>query len=180
MGCTPESGKLRQHRTVGLEIDASKCTGCGKCKAACALQIPDIIEGKAHNTSTKCMRCPMCIDACPMDAISFVEKENLSKALASAAYGVISTFKPGRVSFVSFARYITKYCDCLPNPGENMIKDIGILAGDSAVSVDGAFLELADYKVLNDSAHIDCMLQVKEAKRLGLKGDVKPKINAII
>ena len=33
MGCTSRAGKLRQHRTVGLEIDESKCIGCGKCKA---------------------------------------------------------------------------------------------------------------------------------------------------
>lgn len=179
MGCTPGAGKLRQHRTVGLQIDTSKCIGCGKCKAACDLHIPDIIEGKARNTSTKCMRCPMCIGACPMKAISFVHKENLSKALASAAYGVLSTFKRGRVSYVSFARNITRYCDCLPNPGENMMKDIGIFASNSPVSVDGAFLELADYKVLNESSEVDCMLQVQETKALGIKGDMKPTIATI-
>ena len=32
MGCTPGAGKLRQHRTVGIEIDQSKCNGCGKCQ----------------------------------------------------------------------------------------------------------------------------------------------------
>ena len=35
MGCTPSKGKIRQHRTIGLEIDTSKCVGCGKCKEAC-------------------------------------------------------------------------------------------------------------------------------------------------
>lgn len=30
MGCTSRAGKLRQRRTVGLEIDESGCTGCGK------------------------------------------------------------------------------------------------------------------------------------------------------
>ena len=37
MGCTPRAGKLRQHRTVGLEIDTSKCIGCGKCKENCEM-----------------------------------------------------------------------------------------------------------------------------------------------
>ncbi len=93
MGCTPSDGKIRQHRTVGLEIDASKCVGCGKCKDACPKNLPDIIEGKASNTSSQCMRCPICIGACPMEAIRFVNKENLSKALASAAYGVLIHFQ---------------------------------------------------------------------------------------
>ena len=179
MGCTPQAGKLRQHRTVGIQIDTAKCVGCGKCTEACPLDIPEIIEGKARNTSPLCMRCPMCIEACPMEAISYVNKENLSRALASAALGVLSTFKQGKVSYVSFAKDISRYCDCLPNPGDQMMKNIGIFASDSPVSIDGAFLSMADYKILNESSHVDCMLQVQEAKTLGIAGDVKPEINTI-
>ncbi len=176
MGCTPSDGKIRQHRTVGLEIDTSKCDGCGKCKEACPMNLPDIIEGKARNTSALCMRCPLCICACPMEAIRFVDKENLCKALASAAYGVLSTFKQNKVSYVSFAKDITQYCDCLPNPGEIILKDVGIFASNSPVSIDAAFLQSVDYKELNKAADVDCMMQVKEAKALGIEGEVKPKI----
>ncbi len=179
MGCTPRAGKLRQHRTIGLMIDTSKCGGCGKCKEACPKQLPDIIEGKAHNTSKECMRCPMCIDACPMDAISFTDKPNLCKALASAALGVINTFKPKKVSYVSFAKDITQYCDCLPNPGEIVAKDIGIFASDSAVSIDAAFLAMFDYRHFNEEYGVDCMLQVKEANAIGIDGDLKPKIDIL-
>ncbi|MCW4004002.1 MAG: DUF362 domain-containing protein [Candidatus Bathyarchaeota archaeon] len=179
MGCTSRAGKLRQHRTVGLEIDTSKCTGCGKCKEACSLDLPEIIEGKARNTSPLCMRCSVCLNVCPMQAITYVNKENLSKALASAAFGVRSTFKPKKVSYVSFAKDISEYCDCLPNPGKIVMKDIGVLAADSPVSIDGAFLEMADYRVFNDATHVDCMLQVEEAKTLGIEGDVKPEIRKL-
>lgn len=176
MGCTPPAGKLRQHRTIGIEIDTSKCVGCGKCKEACPLDLPEIIEGKARNTSSKCMRCPMCIDACPLNAVSYIDKENLSKALASAALGVISTFEKNKISYVSFAKDVTRYCDCLPNPGEIMMKDIGILASDSPVSVDSAFLSLANHEVLNRASNVDCLTQIQEAKRIGIKGDLNPKI----
>ncbi len=179
MGCTPGLGKLRQHRTVGLEIDSSKCVGCKKCKEACPTNIPEIIEGKARNTSPLCTRCPVCIDACPMEAISFVDKGNLCKALASAALGVLSTFKPTKVAYVSFAKDITQYCDCLPNPGEIIMKNVGIFASNSSVSIDAAFLGSIDYKVLNEASHVDCILQIKEAKALGIKGEVKPKINIV-
>ena len=60
MGGCPGAGKLRQHRTVGIEIDQSKCVGCGKCKAACPMNLPEIVEGKARNISGACMRCPIC------------------------------------------------------------------------------------------------------------------------
>jgi uncharacterized protein len=179
MGCTPRAGKLRQHRTVGLEIDTTKCVGCAKCKEICEMNLPEIVEGKARNTSTMCMRCPMCKHICPMDAIRFTNQEDICKALASAAYGVLSTFKANKVSYVSFAKNITAYCDCLPNPGEIMMKDIGIFASNSPVSVDAAFLEMIDCKVFNEASHVDCMLQVKEAKRIGIKGDLNPEITQL-
>jgi len=33
--------------------------------------------------------------------------------------------------------------------------------------------------VLNDASDVDCMLQIKEAKALGIEGEVKPKIKII-
>jgi uncharacterized Fe-S center protein len=179
MGCASRAGKLRQHRTVGLEIDADKCSGCGKCKETCEMHLPEIIEGKARNTSPLCMRCPICVQNCPLEAISFTHQGDLCRALASAAYGVLSTFKPNKVSYVSFAKDITLYCDCLPNPGEVVMKDVGIFASDSPVSIDAAFLGMIDYKVFNDESHVDCMLQVDAAKALGIKGEVKPRITKI-
>jgi uncharacterized Fe-S center protein len=125
------------------------------------------------------MRCPICIGACPMKAIRFVDKENLSKALASAAYGVLSTFKPNKVSYISFAKDIAQYCDCLPNPGEIIMKDVGVFASNSPVSIDAAFLHSIDYKKLNDASHVDCMVQIKETKTLDVKGEVNPKIKTI-
>lgn len=179
MGCASQAGKFRQHRTVGLEIDESKCVGCGKCKEACPLNLPEIIGEKAKNLSPLCVRCPICSHECPRGAIKLTHQENICKALASAAYGVLSTFKEGKVSYVSFAKDITQYCDCMPNPGSIMIEDIGIFAHDSPVSIDGAFLEKADYKVFNKAYNLDCMVQVQELKRLGIYGEVKPKISTI-
>jgi len=179
MGCTSQAGKLRQHRTVGLEIDESKCIGCGKCKQVCARGLPEIIGEKARNGSPLCNRGPMCSVVCPTGAIKLTHKSNLCRALASAAYGVLSTFKKGKVSYVSFAKDITQYCDCLTGPGEVVMKDVGIFAADSSVSVDSAFLNMIDYKVFNDAYEVDCMLQVKEAKAIGIAGEVKPKIARI-
>ena len=179
MGCTPHAGKLRQHRTIGIEIDTSKCIGCAKCKEICAFHLPDIIEGKAHNTSPKCMRCPMCIESCPTNAIHYTDKQNLCKALASTAYGVLSTFKPKKVSYVSFAKDIAEGCDCLPNPGPIVFKDVGIFASDSPVSIDAAFLQSVDYKVFNEASEVDCWAQVREAKSLGIDGEVNPKIETL-
>jgi uncharacterized Fe-S center protein len=179
MGCTSRAGKLRQHRTVGLEIDELKCNGCGKCKQTCEMSLPEIIRGKAIISSPFCMRCPLCSESCPTGAINLIHKENLCRALASAAYGVLSTFESGKVSYISFAKDITQFCDCLPGPGKVVMKDLGIFASDSPVSIDGAFLNMIDYKVFNNAYHVDCMLQVQEAKGLGIEGELNPKIQRI-
>ena len=179
MGCTSKDGKLRQHRSIGIEIDTSKCIGCGKCKEACSLNLPDIIEGKAYITSEKCIRCPICIGACPVQAIHFVNKRNLSLAFASAAFGVLSTFKRKKVTYVSFAKNVTENCDCCPTPGDILFKDIGIFASESAVSIDSAFLKAINIEVLNSAAKVDCFTQLKEAKRIGIKGKINPEIKVL-
>jgi len=59
------------------------------------------------------------------------------------------------------------------------LPDVGIFASDSAVSIDAAFLNSVNYKVFNEASHVDCMLQVSEAKRLGIFGELKPKIETL-
>jgi len=179
MGCTSRAGKLRQHRAIGLEVDTSKCMGCGKCREACGFHLPDIIEGKTHITSQECMRCPVCISACPTQAIHYTNKDNLCKALASAAYGVLSTFKPKKISYINFAKDIAEGCDCLPNPGPDVFRNVGIFASDSPVSIDAAFLRAVDYAVFNKASEVDCMVQIQQAKALGIAGEVEPKIETL-
>ena len=58
-------------------------------------------------------------------------------------------------------------------------EDVGIFASDSPVSIDAAFLQSVDYKVFNESSHIDCMVQVQEAKSIGIEGEVQPKIEIL-
>jgi hypothetical protein len=38
---------------------------------------------------------------------------------------------------------------------------------------------MAEYKTFNEAYHVDCMLQVQEAKAIGIKGDVKPEISIV-
>ena len=179
MGCTGAAGKLRQHRTVGLAIDGDKCTGCGACITACAMELPEIFEGKARNISELCMRCPGCRDACPEGAIKLTDLPNISLALASASFGVLSRFEKGKVAYASFAKDIVESCDCLPNPGHRVMEDIGIFASDSPVSIDAAFLKMAEYQKFDKAYGTDSFLQVREAKKLGIAGELKPAVKTI-
>jgi len=114
-----------------------------------------------------------------MNAIKFVNQENICKALASAALGVIKTFEPGKVSYVNFAKDITPHCDCLPSPGAPIINDVGIFAANSPVSIDAAFLRSIDYQVFNKRSNVDCMVQITEALNIGIPGELNPEIQKI-
>jgi uncharacterized Fe-S center protein len=180
MGCTSREGKLQQHRTVNLEINQTKCTGCATCKNTCPNNLPEIINKKAHITSPLCMRCPICTSECPTNAIQFTNKENLCKALASAALGVLETFQPNKVSYINFAKDITQHCDCLPSPGAPITNNIGIFAANSPVSIDAAFLKKIDYQQLfNQPSQVDCMTQITEAINIGIPGEKNPTIQQI-
>ena len=59
-----------------IKIDESKCNGCGACAAACHEGAIDIINGKAALTRADyCDGLGDCLPKCPMDAISFEERE---------------------------------------------------------------------------------------------------------
>ena len=125
------------------------------------------------------MRCPICTSECPTQAIHFVDQENLCKALASAALGVIETFQQDKISYVNFAKDITQHCDCLPSPGAPIITDIGIFAANSPVSIDVAFLKKINYQQFNNLSNVDCMTQITEAINIGIPGKSNPEIQQI-
>jgi ferredoxin len=62
------------------EVDAAKCTACGRCIKighcdALGLE-GEKPGGKAHVNREKCLACSTCIDVCPQKAIDMVEMQN--------------------------------------------------------------------------------------------------------
>ncbi|MBF0496763.1 MAG: DUF362 domain-containing protein [Deltaproteobacteria bacterium] len=176
MGCVSKQTKLRQHRTVGLELNSELCAGCGACVEACRFKFPRLENDRAVIDDPRCMHCPACSNACPEGAIKLVGKANLGSALAVSAAAVMSCFDRRKVAFVNFAVDISTLCDCLPLPGESLGPDIGVFAGSSPLSTDAATLRRIDYEKLNTLHHTDCWAQIHKLAQLNVPGSIDPKI----
>ena len=61
-----------------IQIDESKCTGCGLCVNACHEGAIKLVIGKAKVIRDDyCDGLGDCLPTCPTDAISFIFKDNL-------------------------------------------------------------------------------------------------------
>ncbi len=64
-----------------IKIDSEKCIGCGICAATCQQSAIKMIDGKAVVTSEQfCDGLGRCLPNCPVDAISFSEKDIVERA----------------------------------------------------------------------------------------------------
>ena len=65
------NGQLYLKNVATLELDADKCTACGRCAEVCPHGVFEIREKKAHITCRdRCMECGACAVNCAYDAIS--------------------------------------------------------------------------------------------------------------
>lgn len=81
------TGAMHKDSETGLvDVDATKCIGCGYCHMACPYNAPKVDRVKGH--SVKCNGCaervlegkrPICVEACPLRALDFGTQEEMSK-----------------------------------------------------------------------------------------------------
>ena len=53
-----------------VKVDAQTCTGCGICIDVCPLEAISLNDDKAVIDEDECTECGLCVDECPNDAIS--------------------------------------------------------------------------------------------------------------
>jgi pyruvate formate lyase activating enzyme len=86
LGChwcqNPES----QLRAPQLWFDSRKCTGCGKCVAACPQKIIEIVDKKSRVDRPKCAGCGTCSTVCPNEARKIIGKLVSVREVFKAVY----------------------------------------------------------------------------------------------
>ena len=55
-------------KSMGIQIDLAKCTGCGDCVTVCPFGIIEIVDDKAR-INEGCTLCGACQEVCSYDAI---------------------------------------------------------------------------------------------------------------
>lgn len=147
MGCAPPAGKQAQHCARPLHID-DRCTGCGKCVAACPREAITLVEtpkGKlAQIQYSRCVGCFECMTVCPSHGIDVDWETEIPKfveRLVEYAYGAVKG-KEKKRGFLNFLLNITPDCDCVPWSDTSIVPDIGILASKDPVAIDAASFDL--------------------------------------
>lgn len=55
---------------MAVEVNQDKCTGCGLCVEACPVEAISLENDKAKVDDEKCIVCGRCVEECPNEAIS--------------------------------------------------------------------------------------------------------------
>lgn len=53
---------------VSVNVDETKCIGCGKCVEVCVFRSRELIDGKAKLDLVRCLGCGRCAEVCPTGA----------------------------------------------------------------------------------------------------------------
>jgi formate dehydrogenase iron-sulfur subunit len=84
LAACPAPGAIVQYANGIVDVDPSKCIGCGYCSTGCPFDVPKF--SKQTGKMSKCTLCvdrvevglePACIKACPTGCLQFGEKEQM-------------------------------------------------------------------------------------------------------
>lgn len=139
MGFGSRGGKLAQHSGIKPEVIAKKCIECELCIKKCDVDAIEMKE-KAYIHHDKCVGCAGCIAVCPVGAIvNDWSEEAFKKKVTEYAYGAQ---KDKEIIYINFLMNITKECDCVGQPMDEVAKDIGVFVSNDPVSIDTACLDI--------------------------------------
>lgn len=137
MGCMAKETKGAIHEG-GEPAYESGCTQCGTCVERCPTENITLDESGPRFGATWCPGCSNCVLVCPAKCIR-PRVATFDELLAEAAALGHGRFKK-RFS-VNVLKNITKFCDCMSDPGPLIAPDIGFVCANDMVAADAASLE---------------------------------------
>lgn len=142
MGCGSRAGKMEQHSSGKVSVDADKCRGCRKCAKECGSNAISYVDNKAVVDKDICKGCGRCIGACGFDAIAndqWDAGDLLDKKMAEYAQAVVQD----RPNFhINMMMDISPNCDCHGENDAAILPNIGMAASFDPVALDQACVDL--------------------------------------
>lgn len=143
MGCGSRAGKMEQHSSGKVQVDAELCRGCRRCAKECGSNAISYVNNKAVIDKNVCKGCGRCIGACSFDAISNEQWDAgdlLDKKMAEYAQAVVQD----RPCFhINMMMDISPNCDCHGENDAAILPNIGMAASFDPVALDQACVDLA-------------------------------------
>lgn len=145
MGLGCRSAKQRMHADFRPDVQAERCTACGRCVRRCPVDAitlgPDRVAVVAYEV---CYGCGECVAACPHGAIAAQWKttpDAIQEKIAEHVAGAVAG-KRGKTVYLSFVTNVTPDCDCWDFSDAAVVPDIGVLASTDPVAIDQAAYDL--------------------------------------
>jgi uncharacterized protein len=165
MGGVSKRTKTEIHR-FAAPVYTKGCTGCKMCERICPAKGIKVEENTPEIGT--CWGCDSCVINCPNKCFK-IRVAPFDTLLSEAACAVISGRK---VLYLNVLKDMTKFCDCLSDPGQIMLPDIGALISTDIVAIDKASHDLivkaAGKDLFKEIHHKSAMLHINEAARLGM------------
>jgi uncharacterized protein len=151
LGCMVGETRGAMHDTVHFDPYwfAEKCPDAemrAKIIAACPLGalVEDRKDSRQiHLHIEPCTQCGRCLKVAPpgslkIDPVNFLA---FQEACAISTAITLSTFAPGKATYISLATQMTPVCDCFGFTGMSILPDAGIFGSDDIVAIDRAVLD---------------------------------------
>jgi uncharacterized Fe-S center protein len=175
MGLSSRGGKLAQHSGVIPQIISKNCKTCKVCQTWCPADAITMDDNTAVINPDTCIGCGECLVVCQFSAVKIAWDEdtaNLQKKVAEYCLAILGK-KREKAAFFNFLTHITKHCDCMDEPFEPDISDIGIVVSRDPVAVEKATIDLINEHTGKDYFNhiwpeIDYTVQLNHAHEIGL------------
>lgn len=103
-----------------------------------------------HLHPEECNACGRCLQIAPPGSLK-IQQLNFSsfqEACAISTSVTLSTFAPGKSTFISLATHMTPVCDCFGFTGMPILPDVGIFGSDDIVAIETAVLDMTARETL--------------------------------
>lgn len=150
-----------------IQIDESKCNGCGLCVEACHEGALALVDGKAKLVRPNfCDGMGDCLPACPQDAISFIEDSPKQTAPVSTVMGGVPMMGHPNMMSVPGVQWPIQLA--LVSPMADFLKGTLVVAADcTAFKVEGFQKKLVNDRPmvigctkLDDRARFDKLVEI--------------------